>query len=70
MVAPDDKEDEEDDVGRGEEVREVDGPPVGEKLGQHCPTQWQMDCSSLADNQDWLAAERREKESRRSYFDN
>ena len=36
MVAADDKEDEDDEVGRGEQVGDGDGAPVGEQLGQHC----------------------------------
>ena len=43
MVAPDDKEDKKDDIGRGEEVGEGDEPPVGEGVGHHCPTiHWQI----------------------------
>ena len=40
MVAADDKEDEDDEVDRGEEVRQGDGPPVvAEELCEHCTMQ-------------------------------
>ena len=40
MVAADDKEDEDDEVDHGEEVRQGDGPPVvAEELCEHCTMQ-------------------------------